>query len=169
MNARKFGAVLGIWLHPATKVAAQASELGGLGMTRGGKFVLVSALAGCALCASGSDPYRFARARNPFPTPASRVVLQPCKVPNLQEEVRCGAYEVYEDRSAKSGRKIALNIIVVPLSAPIPLPIRFSGLKAGPAPMQQDRRLSQGSLCRKSTRTATWFLSTSVAPANRTR
>lgn len=40
--------------------------------------------------------------------------LQPCHVPGVDEEVRCGRYEVYENRAARSGRKIALNIVVLP-------------------------------------------------------
>jgi pimeloyl-ACP methyl ester carboxylesterase len=101
-------------------------------LIHGGKFVLLSALAGCALCASGSDPYRFVRARIPFPTPISRVALQPCKVPGLQEEVRCGTYEVYEDRSAMVGRKIALNIVVVPALSANPAPDPIFWLEGGP-------------------------------------
>jgi pimeloyl-ACP methyl ester carboxylesterase len=101
-------------------------------MAFGGKFVLVSALAGCAFCTSGSDPYRFAHFRDPFPTPASRVVLQPCKVPGLPEEVRCGTYEVFEDRSSRSGRKIALNIVVVPALSSNPAPDPLFWLEGGP-------------------------------------
>ena len=40
--------------------------------------------------------------------------LHPCHVPDIDDEVRCGKYEVYEDRVAKKGRRIALNIVVVP-------------------------------------------------------
>src|SRR5437660_8074532 len=40
--------------------------------------------------------------------------LRPCHVPNIDKEVRCGKYEVYEDRAAKSGRRISLNVVVVP-------------------------------------------------------
>src|SRR5207245_2421344 len=40
--------------------------------------------------------------------------LKPCHVPGVDEEVRCGRYEVYEDRAARKGRKIGLNIVVLP-------------------------------------------------------
>src|SRR2546425_2365371 len=40
--------------------------------------------------------------------------LKPCHVPGVDEEVRCGRYEVYENRSARKGRKIGLNIVVLP-------------------------------------------------------
>lgn len=40
--------------------------------------------------------------------------LKPCHVANVDEEVLCGSYEVYENRAAASGRKISLNIVVLP-------------------------------------------------------
>ena len=40
--------------------------------------------------------------------------LKPCHVPGVDEEVRCGRYEVYENRAARKGRKIGLNIVVLP-------------------------------------------------------
>jgi hypothetical protein len=30
--------------------------------------------------------------------------LHPCHVPNISKEVRCGTYEVYEDRCTRSGK-----------------------------------------------------------------
>ena len=48
------------------------------------------------------------------PVRASRIVLQPCGVPGGSGEGRCGTYEVYENRTTKVGRKIGLNILVVP-------------------------------------------------------
>jgi len=51
--------------------------------------------------------------------------LRPCRVPGVDEEVRCGRYEVYEDRAAGRGRKISLNVVVLPATsvelAPDPL------------------------------------------------
>jgi pimeloyl-ACP methyl ester carboxylesterase len=101
-------------------------------MIHAGKFVFLAAVAGCVYCASGSDPSRLAGSRNPFPTAASRVALRPCHVPSLQEEVRCGTYEVYEDRAAKSGRKIPLNIVVVPALNVTPAPDPLFWLEGGP-------------------------------------
>jgi pimeloyl-ACP methyl ester carboxylesterase len=40
--------------------------------------------------------------------------LTPCSVPGLEEEVFCGRYEVPEDRAAGAGRKIGLNVVVLP-------------------------------------------------------
>jgi pimeloyl-ACP methyl ester carboxylesterase len=44
--------------------------------------------------------------------------LKPCHVPGVDEEVRCGRYEVYENRAARTGRKIGLNIVVLPAKGP---------------------------------------------------
>ncbi len=43
--------------------------------------------------------------------------LKPCRVPDVEEEVLCGRYEVYENR-AGTGRKIGLNIVVLPAKTP---------------------------------------------------
>jgi pimeloyl-ACP methyl ester carboxylesterase len=101
-------------------------------MMYSGKLALLSVFAVSVVCVSGSDPSRFAVSRTPFPTPASRVALQPCKVAGLEEEVRCGTYEVYEDRAARSGRKIALNIVVVPAQSATSAPDPLFWLEGGP-------------------------------------
>jgi pimeloyl-ACP methyl ester carboxylesterase len=48
------------------------------------------------------------------PVEAKTVAPHPCKVPGLDEEVRCATYAVWEDREGKKGRKIGLNIVVLP-------------------------------------------------------
>jgi pimeloyl-ACP methyl ester carboxylesterase len=40
--------------------------------------------------------------------------LQRCRVPGVAEELLCGKLEVFENRQARSGRTIKLNIIVLP-------------------------------------------------------
>lgn len=42
-----------------------------------------------------------------------------CHVPGIEEEVLCGHYEVFENRAAKTGRKINLNIMVLPAKTTI--------------------------------------------------
>jgi pimeloyl-ACP methyl ester carboxylesterase len=59
-------------------------------------------------------------------------LLRPCHVPNLDEEVRCGKYDVYEDRAAKAGRQISLNIVVVPALSATPAPDPVVWLHGGP-------------------------------------
>src|ERR1700720_672796 len=66
--------------------------------------------------------------RNSAESSAS-ISLAPCEVPGtreaVKEKVRCGIFEVFEDRIGKSGRKIALKIVVFPATgqdkAPDPL------------------------------------------------
>src|SRR3954451_14785668 len=43
-----------------------------------------------------------------------RVELKPCNDPVLTSEILCAKYEVFEDRAAHSGRKISLNIVLLP-------------------------------------------------------
>ena len=60
---------------------------------------------------------------------AGSISLRPCDVPGtregVKEHVRCGIFEVFEDRFGKRGRKIALKIVVFPATgsdkAPDPL------------------------------------------------
>jgi pimeloyl-ACP methyl ester carboxylesterase len=44
--------------------------------------------------------------------------LQPCQVPGVDEPVLCGRYEVYENRAARKGRKLGLNVVVLPAAGP---------------------------------------------------
>lgn len=67
----------------------------------GRRFVVAAALAALGGC---SQP----------PTPVPPVELATCTVPGVAAEARCGTYEVWEDRRAKSGRRIPLNIVVLP-------------------------------------------------------
>src|SRR5258707_13474291 len=93
--------------------------------------ILVTTALGCGL----TDP-----SRSNFSTavPNSRVTLQPCKVQNIKEEARCGTYEVFEDRKAKTGRKIPLNIIVLPALNATPAPDPVLWLHGGPGAAATD-------------------------------
>jgi pimeloyl-ACP methyl ester carboxylesterase len=54
-------------------------------------------------------------------TPASgspTLVLKPCRVEGIEQELRCGTYEVFENRQARSGRKLPLKIVLVPARDP---------------------------------------------------
>jgi pimeloyl-ACP methyl ester carboxylesterase len=44
--------------------------------------------------------------------------LTPCRVPDVEEEVLCGRHEVFENRAAGTGRKIGLNLVVLPATTP---------------------------------------------------
>ncbi len=53
----------------------------------------------------------FAQERSQNPP---KMQLETCRLNGWAEDVRCGRYEVYEDRRTRSGRRIALKIVVVP-------------------------------------------------------
>ena len=55
----------------------------------------------------------------PGPSQAAQK-LRPCQANGVTGEVLCGTYEVYENREARSGRKISLNILVLRASSPSP-------------------------------------------------
>ena len=42
------------------------------------------------------------------------LALTTCRLPGVDAAAQCGSYEVWEDREAKSGRRIELNVAVVP-------------------------------------------------------
>lgn len=63
---------------------------------------------------------------------AARLELVPCDPPNVKEKVRCGTYEVFEDRAARKGRKITLKIVVFPATGPKRVPDPFVYIPGGP-------------------------------------
>lgn len=40
--------------------------------------------------------------------------LKPCKLPGIDEQLLCGKLSVFENRQTRSGRKIDLNVVVLP-------------------------------------------------------
>lgn len=64
----------------------------------------------------------------------TRVPLELCKsLPvNVDATLLCGTYDVYEDRAAKSGRKISLNIAVLPARGSTPRADPVFWLDGGP-------------------------------------
>ena len=61
-----------------------------------------------------------------------RIKLEPCNIPVLTKDAGCGRYEVFEDRAAKSGRKISLNILVIPAISSKPAADPVFVLAGGP-------------------------------------
>jgi pimeloyl-ACP methyl ester carboxylesterase len=85
------------------------------------------------LCTSGLTPAAEAAA------PAPKLELQACTgIPGLPPEARCGTYEVWENRAAKSGRKIALRVLVLPAQGPDRLPDPFVFFNGGPGDSNVD-------------------------------
>jgi len=64
--------------------------------------------------------------------PTRGVNLQPCDVPDIAGRNKCGTYIVYENRSASTGRKIGLNIVVIPALKATPEPDPVFWLEGGP-------------------------------------
>src|SRR5690242_4149833 len=47
-------------------------------------------------------------------TAKTSLELKPCQPPNIKGEAKCGTFEVFENRATRKGRKISLNILVLP-------------------------------------------------------
>jgi len=46
--------------------------------------------------------------------PHSSITLDTCRLPGVDGAARCGTYEVWEDRAAKKGRRIRLDVAIIP-------------------------------------------------------
>jgi pimeloyl-ACP methyl ester carboxylesterase len=81
-------------------------------MIQGPSMAVVLLLAGCAA-----------------PRPLQ---LEPCRVPEVEETLRCGSLAVPEDWSRPEGRKITLNVLVIPALQPDPARPPLFELAGGP-------------------------------------
>jgi pimeloyl-ACP methyl ester carboxylesterase len=55
-----------------------------------------------------------------FAAAPGKVKLQPCRVLEVSTRAMCGTYNVFENRLGNAGRKITLNIVVLPaISTPV--------------------------------------------------
>ncbi|HEX6901485.1 MAG TPA: alpha/beta fold hydrolase [Thermoanaerobaculia bacterium] len=80
-------------------------------------------------CLAKTKPPAFAREAQP----AAKLALKPCTtIPGLPPEARCGTYEVWENRAAKTGRKIPLRVVVLPATGPDRLSDPFVYFTGGP-------------------------------------
>jgi pimeloyl-ACP methyl ester carboxylesterase len=89
-------------------------------------LLLCGSLLSPALAAAQGSP----AARKPARTVYQR--LQPCKVPGVEKEALCGTLPVWENRTARSGRKIDLNILVLPAQSDSPAPDPLVYINGGP-------------------------------------
>ena len=64
--------------------------------------------------------------------PGPSIELQPCGVAGITKDALCAQYEVYEDRARKSGRKIRLNVMILPALSDAPAPDPIFYLLGGP-------------------------------------
>jgi hypothetical protein len=90
-----------------------------------------------------------------------KLTMTPCGPVFREDQELCGTDEVFEDRAAKSGRKISLNVHLLRAVAPEPLPDAVFALAGGPtSPMAP---------CKSCAPAATLCSSISAARANRIR
>jgi pimeloyl-ACP methyl ester carboxylesterase len=66
----------------------------------------------------------------PMGAQRGEIPLAPCQVAGMA--AKCGRYEVFEDRTAKAGRRLALHLVVLPARAPKPKPDAIVYLAGGP-------------------------------------
>ncbi len=71
-----------------------------------------------------------------------RLPLSLCKAEWGDEQILCGTFEVYENRALKSGRKIALKVIVIPSLAENPEPDPIFFFEGGPGVAATDAAFS---------------------------
>jgi len=63
---------------------------------------------------------------------APRLALGACHDPELPKDARCGSYQVFENRAAKTGRKISLRVVVLPALGPDRRPDAVVAFAGGP-------------------------------------
>jgi pimeloyl-ACP methyl ester carboxylesterase len=66
------------------------------------------------------------------PKTLGSIALEPCRTSDGNTEGLCGKYEVFENRQSRTGRKIALNIMVLPAVSDKPAPDPWFALAGGP-------------------------------------
>jgi len=77
----------------------------------------------------GASPSRSSTLK---PKTQGRIALEPCRTSDGNIEALCGKYEVYENRQTQKGRKIALNIMLLPATSDKPAAEPFFVLAGGP-------------------------------------
>jgi pimeloyl-ACP methyl ester carboxylesterase len=79
-----------------------------------------------------------ANAANRTPVPAVESKPHPCEVQGLPADALCATFPVWENRDRKSGRKIGLNIVVLPALGPEHAPDAIFMLHGGPGAAATD-------------------------------
>jgi pimeloyl-ACP methyl ester carboxylesterase len=60
------------------------------------------------------------------------LTLPPCQIPGVEGAARCGTFPVWEDRAAKTGRRIDLNVVVLEATKTPRAPDALAFLEGGP-------------------------------------
>jgi len=68
----------------------------------------------------------------------SKLVLNDCQIRGFSGKAKCGAYEVFENRATKKGRKISLKIVLVPATGDKREPDPFVYFAGGPGSAATD-------------------------------
>jgi pimeloyl-ACP methyl ester carboxylesterase len=76
----------------------------------------------------GAAPVKFTLS----PKTIGKISFQPCRTPDGNTEGLCGKYQVYENRASQAGRRISLNIMVLPAIAAAPAADPFFAFAGGP-------------------------------------
>ncbi len=100
-------------------------------LSRSVRWSVLLLLPALALAASGlASPEREEASR--------RIVLKPCHLKDFEEEVRCGSLRVFENRQARAGRTIDLQVAVLPAVRPESAPDPLFILAGGPGQGARD-------------------------------
>ena len=99
--------------------------------------LLVACALACGMsCLVLGEPGLGWAARQAGNAPAASVSLEPCELPGAREgakeQARCGTFEVFENRAARSGRKIKLKIVIFPATGPDRAPDPLFYIPGGP-------------------------------------
>lgn len=70
--------------------------------------------------------------------PVKKFEPVPCAIPSLPKDARCGVYEVFENRAAQSGRRIPLQVVILPATGPQRLPDPLLYFAGGPGASSLD-------------------------------
>ena len=119
------------WVHRDEKRLEALEMDAGLG-PGGVKLQLASVQ---ALDAAGWEEAKRAQLGPPAPTgPVEAVAVKPhpCRVRGYDQEVQCATYPVWENRESRRGRKIGLNIVILPALGPDKQPDPIFELGGGP-------------------------------------
>lgn len=92
-----------------------------------GVYAILPALALVIAATAGAGAAR----RSPQ-ADAPRRFLSRCSPPGMEGGAWCGSYEVFENRASASGRRIALNVVVLPALSERPAPDPVFFLAGGP-------------------------------------
>lgn len=109
-------------------------------MADGRRSRLIAVLVMASVVALGFALARLRREQHAFEAVQKRAKssLKACAGKIYGSDALCGTYEVWEDRAAKSGRKIALNVVVLPARSSAPEPDPVFWLHGGPGAAATD-------------------------------